>query len=72
MDSTDSFIYLHGFASGPRSAKAKYLGDRFQSLNINLQTPDLNQIKQASYLLHRKPMFKIKVYKTSLFLVLTR
>ncbi|NJN57041.1 MAG: esterase [Leptolyngbyaceae cyanobacterium SL_5_9] len=43
MDSTDSFIYLHGFASGPRSAKAKYLGDRFQSLNINLQTPDLNQ-----------------------------
>jgi predicted esterase YcpF (UPF0227 family) len=43
MPSTDTFIYLHGFASSPQSAKAKYLGDRFQALQIALQTPDLNQ-----------------------------
>jgi uncharacterized protein len=43
MSSTNTFIYLHGFASSPQSAKARYLGDRFQSLKINLNTPDLNQ-----------------------------
>ncbi len=38
-----SYIYLHGFASGPQSAKAKDLGDRFQSIGIPLIVPDLNQ-----------------------------
>ena len=38
-----SYIYLHGFASSPDSAKAKYLRDRFYSLGIDLKTPDLNQ-----------------------------
>lgn len=37
------FIYLHGFASSPDSAKAKYLRDRFASVQIELRTPDLNQ-----------------------------
>lgn len=37
------FIYLHGFASSPDSAKAKYLCDRFATLQINLKTLDLNQ-----------------------------
>lgn len=37
------FIYLHGFASSPDSAKAKYLDDRFATLQINLTTLDLNQ-----------------------------
>lgn len=37
------YIYLHGFASSPNSTKARYLGDRFASLNINLKIPDLNQ-----------------------------
>jgi predicted esterase YcpF (UPF0227 family) len=37
------YIYLHGFASSPGSAKARYLSDRFQSLNIPLHIPDLNQ-----------------------------
>jgi predicted esterase YcpF (UPF0227 family) len=37
------FIYLHGFASSPNSAKAKYLCDRFASVQIELKTPDLNQ-----------------------------
>lgn len=37
------FIYLHGFASSPESAKAVYLSDRFAILNICLEIPDLNQ-----------------------------
>lgn len=37
------YVYLHGFASGPQSAKAVYLKERFQEQGINLQIPDLNQ-----------------------------
>lgn len=37
------YIYLHGFASSPQSAKAVYLRDRFGSQQIRLQIPDLNQ-----------------------------
>ncbi|MGL5061766.1 MAG: YqiA/YcfP family alpha/beta fold hydrolase [Microcoleus sp.] len=43
LPATSSYIYLHGFASSPDSAKAKYLRDRFGSLEIDLKTPDLNQ-----------------------------
>ncbi len=38
-----NYIYLHGFASSPQSAKAKYLRDRFRSINHQLELPDLNQ-----------------------------
>ena len=37
------FIYLHGFASSPKSAKVQYLHDRFAKLQIELKVPDLNQ-----------------------------
>lgn len=37
------FIYLHGFASSPKSAKAVYLHDCFAALKISLEVPDLNQ-----------------------------
>lgn len=37
------YIYLHGFASSPGSAKAVYLGDRFAELGVSLLVPDLNQ-----------------------------
>lgn len=40
---TPSYIYLHGFASSPLSAKALYVRDRFSSFNIPLSIPDLNQ-----------------------------
>lgn len=36
-------VYLHGFASSPRSTKAQHLSDRFQSLHLSLEIPDLNQ-----------------------------
>ncbi|MEB3272699.1 MAG: YqiA/YcfP family alpha/beta fold hydrolase [Prochlorothrix sp.] len=37
------YCYLHGFASSPRSAKAKYFRDRFRSRGLTLHIPDLNQ-----------------------------
>lgn len=37
------YIYLHGFASSPKSAKAQDLRDRFAQLGISLTIPDLNQ-----------------------------
>ena len=37
------YIYLHGFASNPYSAKARYIRDRFLEKHIPLSVPDLNQ-----------------------------
>ncbi|NEO01681.1 MAG: alpha/beta fold hydrolase [Moorea sp. SIO3I7] len=37
------FIYLHGFASSPESAKAVYLQQAFTRLKVSLTIPDLNQ-----------------------------
>lgn len=38
-----NYLYLHGFASGPRSIKAIYLHNRFAQQGIDLIVPDLNQ-----------------------------
>ncbi|MEL6495848.1 MAG: YqiA/YcfP family alpha/beta fold hydrolase [Cyanobacteria bacterium J06623_7] len=38
-----AYLYLHGFASSPRSSKAQYLRDRFTVNKIELQVLDLNQ-----------------------------
>ncbi|NET25078.1 YqiA/YcfP family alpha/beta fold hydrolase [Okeania sp. SIO1I7] len=38
-----TYIYLHGFASSPKSNKAIYLRDRFSEINLNLNVLDLNQ-----------------------------
>lgn len=38
----NSFIYLHGFASSPKSAKAQEIGDRFAQILLKLKIPDLN------------------------------
>ena len=37
------FIYLHGFASGPNSNKARVFKNRFDELNISLHVPDLQE-----------------------------
>jgi pimeloyl-ACP methyl ester carboxylesterase len=39
---TNNYIYLHGFASSPKSHKARYLADRFAEINLNLQVLDLD------------------------------
>jgi uncharacterized protein len=36
------FIYLHGFASSPNSAKARDISDSFAKINTKLTIPDLN------------------------------
>ncbi|WP_017651247.1 YqiA/YcfP family alpha/beta fold hydrolase [Fortiea contorta] len=36
------YIYLHGFASSPYSAKARYISDRFTQIQTKLTVPDLN------------------------------
>ena len=36
------YIYLHGFASSPNSAKARYLSDRFAEVQKKMKIPDLN------------------------------
>ncbi|MCC5636725.1 alpha/beta fold hydrolase [Nostoc sp. CHAB 5844] len=36
------YIYLHGFASGPKSTKAQAISDRFTKIQIPLNIADLN------------------------------
>ncbi|MFW9264901.1 YqiA/YcfP family alpha/beta fold hydrolase [Nostoc sp. CALU 546] len=36
------YIYLHGFASSPNSAKARDISDRFSQIQTKLKIPDLN------------------------------
>lgn len=36
-------IYLHGFASGPKSEKAVYFSRRLRESKVNVLVPDLNQ-----------------------------
>jgi uncharacterized protein len=38
-----TFVYLHGFASGPNSNKARFFRDRFEELGLPLEIPDLNE-----------------------------
>ncbi len=37
------YLYLHGFASGPQSAKAQYLRQQFEQVSTTLHILDLNQ-----------------------------
>ena len=41
--SKTSFFYLHGFASGPSSAKAKLFSEKLRQLGVQVVVPDLNQ-----------------------------
>ncbi len=48
------YLYLHGFASSPRSAKAQAMKTRFAALGIPLVIPDLNQGDFAHLTLSRQ------------------
>ena len=37
----DAVVYLHGFASGPGSKKARFFGDRFAARGVPFLVPDL-------------------------------
>ena len=43
MNQNHQYIYLHGFASSPKSKKAVYLKNQLAAVGINLEIPDLNQ-----------------------------
>lgn len=38
-----TFLYLHGFASGPQSTKARYFSDRLCDAGAKVLVPDLNK-----------------------------
>lgn len=48
------YLYLHGFASSPRSRKAQYLQGQFQALGLTLHVLDLNQDDFAGLTLSRQ------------------
>jgi uncharacterized protein len=49
-----NYIYLHGFASGPQSTKARYFQARYAEVGIALQVPDLNQPDFAELTISRQ------------------
>jgi uncharacterized protein len=49
-----NYIYLHGFASGPQSTKARYFQARYAEVGIALQVPDLNQPDFANLTISRQ------------------
>jgi len=38
-----SIFYLHGFASGPQSQKARFFAEKLASLGVSMQVPDLTE-----------------------------
>ncbi len=49
-----NYIYLHGFASGRQSTKARYFQARYSEVGIVLQVPDLNQPDFAQLTISRQ------------------
>ena len=48
------YIYLHGFASSPNSAKAQYFRSAFSELAIDLKIPDLNHVNFSQLTITRQ------------------
>jgi pimeloyl-ACP methyl ester carboxylesterase len=42
-DNQMTYLYLHGFASGPSSSKAQFFRDKLNEMAVNVCVPDLNQ-----------------------------
>jgi len=43
MSKNPFFLYLHGFASGPTSEKARFFSERLAARGVRLAVPDLNE-----------------------------
>jgi hypothetical protein len=57
VPSSVRYAYLHGFASGPRSAKGLALAERFHARGLELELPDLNrpsfgELRRSAMLAH--------------------
>ena len=70
-------IYLHGFASGPKSEKAIFFSERLRKRNVDVDVPDLNlpsfqkmtlssQIKIAEELLRDKAEKSVLLFGSSM------
>jgi pimeloyl-ACP methyl ester carboxylesterase len=70
-------LYLHGFASSPKSSKATFLGTRLAACGATVETPDLNEpdfstltvtrmLGQVRNILDRQPEGPITVIGSSL------
>ncbi len=59
------YIYLHGFASSPKSNKAEYLRDRFTEVNLDLNVLDLNQGNFSRLTLSRQIQQTISAFPDS-------
>jgi predicted esterase YcpF (UPF0227 family) len=65
MNKDRQYIYLHGFASSPKSQKAVYLKDRFNERGIKLEIPDLNQGDFSHLTLTRQIVQTAAMFKDS-------
>lgn len=43
------FVYLHGFASGPSSEKARFFRERLAAKGVELQVPNLNEGEEGFF-----------------------
>lgn len=60
-----AYIYLHGFASSPKSNKAQYLRDRFTEVNLDLNVLVLNQGNFSRLTLSRQIQQTISAFPDS-------
>ena len=60
-----AYIYLHGFASSPKSNKAEYLRDRFTEVNLDLNVLDFNQGNFSRLTLSRQIQQTISAFPDS-------
>lgn len=71
------YIYLHGFASSPKSKKAQFFKKQFKKINLSIEIPDLNcndfteltitcQIKSILNILKKDPKKKFVLIGSSL------